>query len=172
MDAQQQDAAQQKVFDLVKSIEVAQMVTIAADGKLRSRPMVAKQNSFAGDLWFFASATSGKVDELDANREVLLTYSDPSKQNYVSVEGEGEVVRDSQRAQRVRDLWSEPLRVWFPKGPSDPDIALVRVRMREARYWDAPSSAFLLVYGYVKAVTTGQRPNPGDVGQVEIHNHG
>ncbi len=167
MDAQQQDAAQQKVFDLVKSIEVAQMVTIGADGRMRSRPMVAQQDAFAGELWFFTSATSGKLDELEANREVLLTYSDPSKQTYVSIEGDGELVRD---AQKVRDLWKEPMRVWFPKGPSDPDIALVRVRMREARYWDAPSSAFVLAYGYVKAVTTGQRPNPGEVGHVEIHN--
>ncbi len=75
-------------------------------------------------------------------------------------------------AQKVRALWKEPMRVWFPKGPTDSDIALVRVRMREARYWDAPSSAFVLAYGYVKAVTTGQRPNPGDVGQVEIQNRG
>lgn len=132
MDAQQRDAAQQKVFDLVKSIEVAQMVTIGADGRMRSRPMVAQQDAFAGELWFLTSATSGKLDELEANREVLLTYSDPAKQNYVSIEGDGELVSD---AQKVRAPWKEPMRVWFPKGPTDSDIALVR--MREARYWDA-----------------------------------
>jgi hypothetical protein len=38
------------VFDLVKSIEVAQMVTIGADGRMRSRPMAARQDAFAGDL--------------------------------------------------------------------------------------------------------------------------
>ena len=113
--------------------------------------------------------TSGKLDELEANREVLLTYSDPSKQNYVSIEGDGEVVRDSQR---TRDLWREPMRIWFPEGQADPDIAPARERMREARYWDAPSSAFVLAYGDIKAVTTGNRPNPGDVGHVDIHNHG
>jgi hypothetical protein len=60
------------------------------------------------------------------------------------------------------------VRVWFPKGPTDPDIALVRVRAREATYWDALSGAFVMAYGYAKAVTTGEPPHPGEVGHVEI----
>ncbi len=68
--------------------------------------------------------------------------------------------------QKVRELWSEPVRVWFPKGPEDPDIALVRVRAREATYWDAPSSKFVMAYGYAKAVTTGERPQSGEIGDV------
>jgi len=164
MDETQQQA-EKKVFDLIRKIEVAQMVTVGGDGKLRSRPMVAKQDDFNGELWFFTSAGSGKIRELEGDAEVLLTYSDPSHQTYVSVEGEGAVVRDPQK---IRDLWSEPMRVWFPKGQTDPDIALVRVKVREATYWDAPSSAFLMAYGYAKAVTTGKRPNPGDVGHVDI----
>ena len=164
MDQTQQEA-EKKVFDLIRKIEVAQMVTVGGDGKLRSRPMVAKQDDFNGELWFFTSAASGKIHEIKGDGEVLLTYSDPSRQNYVSVEGEGAVVRDPQK---IRDLWSEPMRVWFPKGPTDPDIALVRVKVREATYWDAPSSAFVYAYGYAKAVTTGQRPNVGDVGHVDM----
>lgn len=163
MDKKEQDAALEKVFDLVKSIQVAQMVTVSGDGKLRSRPMVAVQEKSVGELWFFTSSASGKIGELEANREVLLTYSDPSRQNYVSVEGEGEIVHDPQKA---KALWSEPMRVWFPKGPSDPDIALVRVRMREASYWDAPSSAFVMAYGYAKAMATGERPHAGEIGEV------
>jgi len=165
MDARKDEVAEQKIFDLVKNIQVAQMVTVD-NGKLRSRPMVARADRAADELWFFTSAASGKIRDLEANQEVLLTYSDPSRQNYVSIEGQGEVVRDTEK---VRELWSEPVRVWFPKGPTDPDIALVRVKMREATYWDAPSSAFVYAYGYAKAVASGERPHPGDVGHVEIH---
>jgi general stress protein 26 len=165
MEARHDQAAEQKVFDLVKDIQVAQMVTVDK-GKLRSRPMVARVDQAADELWFFTSVESGKIRELEANNEVLLTYSDPSRQNYVSIEGEGEVVRGPQK---VKELWSEPMRVWFPKGPTDPDIALVKVKMREATYWDAPSSAFVYAYGYAKAMATGERPHPGDVGHVEIH---
>jgi hypothetical protein len=40
--------------------------------------------------------------------------------------------------------------------------------MREATYWDAHSSAFVVAYGYVKAATTGARPNPGETAHVEL----
>ena len=165
METRQDDAAHQKVFDLIKDIRVAQMVTVDKGGRLHSRPMVAQAERFDGELWFFASAASGKIDEIEGTREVLLTYSDPSRQHYVSVEGEGEVERDASKA---KELWSEPMRVWFPKGPSDPDIALVRVKVREATFWDSPSSAFVTAYGYAKAMATGERPNPGEVGRVEF----
>ena len=165
MEARNDQAAERKVFELVRDIQVAQMVTVD-NGKLRSRPMVARPDQAQDELWFFTSAASGKIRDLEANQEVLIAYSDPSRQNYVSIEGEGEVVRDPQK---VKELWSEPVRVWFPKGPTDPDIALVRVKMREATYWDAPSSAFVYAYGYAKAMATGERPHPGDVGHVEIH---
>jgi Pyridoxamine 5'-phosphate oxidase like len=60
------------------------------------------------------------------------------------------------------------MRVWFPKGPSDPDLALVRVRAREATYWISPSSSFVYAYGYAKALATGESPRPGDVVHVEM----
>ena len=165
METRHNEAARGKVFDLIKEIRVAQMVTVSPGGKLHSRPMVARPDRSDEELWFFTSAASGKVDDVQQNGEVLLTYSDSGRENYVSVEGEGEVIRDTDKAAQ---LWSEPMRVWFPKGPTDPDIALVRVKIREATYWDSPSSAFVVAYGYAKALTTGERPKPGDMSHVEF----
>lgn len=165
METRHDEAAHQKVFDLIKEIRVAQMVTVTPGGRLHSRPMAAVQETPDGELWFFASASSGKIDDIEGTHEVLLSYSDPGRQNYVSVEGEAEVVREKAKAEQ---FWREAMRVWFPKGPTDPDIALVRVRAREATYWDSPASAFVVAYGYAKAVATGERPSPGDMGRVEF----
>jgi general stress protein 26 len=165
MQTRTDQAAQDKVFELIKDIRVAQFVTVDRAGKLRARPMVAQQERFDGVLWFFTPAGSGKIDEIEHHREVLLTYSDPGSQSYVSVVGTADVQRDPAK---VKELWSEPMRVWFPNGPADPDIALLRVEVREADYWDAPSSTFVHAYGYLKAVTTGQRPNPGETAHVEF----
>ncbi len=165
MEARHDAAAQRKVFDLIQHINVAQLVTTDSAGRLHARPMVARTDEPADELWFFTDAASGKIGEIEGSSEVLLTYSDPSRQNYVSVEGDAEVVHD---VAKVNELWSEPVRVWFPKGAADPDIALIRVKVREATYWDAPSSAFVHAYGYVKAVTTGERPHPGDVARVDM----
>jgi hypothetical protein len=51
---------------------------------------------------------------------------------------------------------------WFPQGPDDPEVALLKVSVDQAEYWDSPSSTMVYAYGYVKAKLTGQSPDPGD----------
>ena len=148
-----------KVWEMIKDVTIAMMVTSDDEGIMRSRPMAAKQDEFSGDLWFFTDVQSGKIDEIEGNPQVLLGYSSPSKQEYVSINGTASIVRD--RA-KIKDLWSEAMRVWFPKGAEDADIALIKVSIDQAEYWDAPSAAMVLAVGYVKARLTGKRPNPGE----------
>jgi general stress protein 26 len=31
-------------------------------------------------------------------------------------------------------------KIWFPKGKDDPEVALLRVTLEKAEYWDSPSS--------------------------------
>jgi general stress protein 26 len=153
------DASRQKVWDMIKDIQIALMVTTDDEGLLRSRPMAVQQRSFEGDLWFFTNVNSGKVDHIEGNPGILLAYADPGSQNYVSVTGEAEIVRD--RAQ-IKALWSDMLKIWFPDGPDDPDIALIKVRMKMAEYWDSPSSVMVLAYGYLKSSLTGEKPRLGE----------
>jgi general stress protein 26 len=153
------DEARNKVLSLLKDVRIAMMATRGEDGRMHSRPMATNTVEFDGHLWFFTDRASPKIEDLRRDSEVLLTYSDESRQNYVSVTGHGEVVVDRDK---TKELWHEALRVWFPKGAEDPDIALVRVSVDGAEYWDSPSSTMLHAYGYLKAVTTGERPHPGD----------
>ena len=148
-----------KVWELIKDIRIAILVTVDDEGAMRSRPMAAQQDEFSGDLWFFTDIESGKIDEIEGNPKVLLGYSNPSKQEYVSVNGTASIVRD---ADKIKSLWSESMRVWFPKGPKDAGIALLKVSIESAEYWDAPSATMLLAYGYVKARLTGERPKGGE----------
>jgi len=57
--------------------------------------------------------------------------------------------------------WSESMRTWFPKGKDDPEVALLKVDIDTAEYWDAPNHTMLHAYGYVKALVTGTSPHPG-----------
>lgn len=145
-----------KVWSLIKDIEFALMVTKGADGKLSGRPMAAMQTDFDGDLWFLSRIGTPKIEEVLHDENVLLAYSEPKDQNYVSVAGTAEIVRDKQA---IADHWSESARVWFPKGPDDPAICLIKVKVETAEYWDAPSSTWLHAYGYVKARLTGEPPH-------------
>ena len=144
-----------KLFELIKDVRIAMMTTIEPDGTLHSRPMYNQKADEHGHLWFFTRARTPKVDEISRDGEVNLAYADPDAQNYVSVTGKAEIVRDSAK---VKELWSEGMRTWFPKGPDDPDIALIRVHPQGGEYWDSPSRSVLQLYGYVKARLTGEPP--------------
>jgi general stress protein 26 len=158
-------AARQKVWDMIRDVQVAMMVTMDEEGRFRSRPMRAVKQEFDGVLWFFTQSTSPKVAEAKQDERVLLTYADPSAQNYVSVSGMAEVVRDKAKQ---KQLWSEPLRAWFPGGPEAPDVALLKVTVDGAEYWDSPSSTLVYAWGYLKAVTTREPPNPGANDKVDF----
>jgi general stress protein 26 len=116
-------------------------------------------------LWFFTGAGSPKTGEVAEDERCLLAYSDPTRQNYVSIYGSVELVRD---VVQQKALWSEPLRVWFPGGAEDPNIALLKVTCEGAEYWDSPSSTLVHAYGYLKAVTTGEPPHPGANDKVDF----
>ena len=168
MDVRADAEARAKVHALMKDATFAMFGTYDAQGNAHARPMVASahdDDAEGGALWFFTRHDSRKIAELQADGRVTLSYADPKAQNYVSAIGRAQIVRD--RA-KVQDLWSEPLRTWFPDGPSDESIALIRVELDRAEYWDSPSSAVVYAYGYAKARLTGEPPSPGDVAQVKM----
>ena len=157
--------AKRKVWAMIKDIAVAMMVTQDGQGRFRARPMRAANREFDGVLWFFAAIDGNVSDEAAKDDRVLLAYADPDSQNYVSVFGKAETLRDPERQ---KQLWAEPMRVWFPGGPEDPRITLIKVECEGAEYWDSPSSTLVHAYGYLKAVTTGEPPHPGENDKVDF----
>jgi len=148
----------EKLWSMMKGIETAMLTTDDTD-HLRARPMVASQKGFDGTLWFYTRQHSGKVEEVYQDRNVGVTYADSGKQDYVSLTGTATLVKDKNL---IEAHWSEPLRTWFPKGTEDPEIALLKVTVTGAEYWDAPNRTMLHAYGYVKAVLTGTSPHGGE----------
>jgi general stress protein 26 len=159
-EAQTDHDQREKVREMIKDVQTAVLVTHGDGDKLRGRPMVAAGLDPDGKtLWFYSGSGTEKTGEIAANDRVLLSYSDPSKQNYVSVSGTARVVRD---VAKQKELWKETMKTWFPGGPEDPRIALIAVEMTGAEYWDSPNSTLLHAYGYVKAAVTGQPPKGGE----------
>lgn len=148
----------EKLWSMMKGIGTAMLTTEDGD-HLRARPMVASQKDFDGTLWFYTREHTGKVQEVYQGRNVGVTYADSGKQDYVSLTGTATLVKDKSL---IEAFWSEPLRTWFPKGTDDPEIALLKVTVTGAEYWDAPNSMMLHAYGYVKAVLTGTSPQGGE----------
>jgi general stress protein 26 len=129
-----------KLNELVKGIRIAMMATVDTDGTVHSRPMATQESEFDGELWFFTSAKSHKVDELQQNHQIGLSYADPNEQRYVSVSGVAEVKRDRKKAE---ELWSPTFKTWFPQGLEDPDLALLKVTVSRAAYWDSQTGSMV-----------------------------
>lgn len=143
----------EKLRALVKDIDFCMLTTADQDGTLRSRPMSTQQAEFDGDLWFFTAANTAKVEEVQRDHHVNVSYSDPKKNCYVSVSGLAQVMRDQAK---INELWSPVLRAWFPKGPDDPNLALLKVTVNQAEYWDDTSSSMVQFFKMVKAAVTGK----------------
>ncbi len=143
----------ERLRELIEDIDFCMLTTVDAEGALRSRPMSTQQAEIDGDLWFFTSADTGKVNELAADSRVNLSYVSKEKARYVSISGTGEVFRD--RA-KMKELWKPILKVWFPEGLDDPDLALLKVTVDQAEYWDDSSSSMVRFFKLVKSAMSGK----------------
>ena len=154
-----------KLGELIKGINIAMLTTLDEDGSLRSRPMATQQVEFDGDLYFFTHAGSGKVEEVEQDHDVGVSFADPKEQVYVSVSGKARLVRDKAK---MRELWNPALKAWFPKELEDPDIALLKVHAEKAEYWDSPSSAVVHLFGVIKATVTGRPASGGENEKIDL----
>ncbi|HYD85338.1 MAG TPA: pyridoxamine 5'-phosphate oxidase family protein [Opitutus sp.] len=145
-----------KLRDLINDINFAMLTTVAADGSLRSRPMATLQfDTETGELWFFTAQDSPKADEIAEEHQVGVSYASPGKQDYVSISGRARIVRDQSK---MAELWTPMAKLWFPKGLDDPRLALLRVEIEAAEYWDSPSGMMVGLYGLAKLAITGKPP--------------
>lgn len=158
--------AREKLYGIIRDIEIGMLTTVRPDGRLHTRPMATRFEDPTGPLWFFTAEETPKVAELEEDRHVSVAYADPKRQIYAVVSGRGTVVRD--RAAIAR-LWAPTLITWFPKGPDDPNIALLRVDVRTGEYWEAPSSTMVEIIAAVQAgLDNPPRVDVGDHAKVKL----
>jgi general stress protein 26 len=130
-----------KLRKLMRDIRTAMLTTVARDGSLHSRPMLTSDVEFDGNLWFIASTRSGLAQEIAANPNVNVGYSNPKGDRYISVTGAAFLVSDPDR---LKQLWSGRHKSWFKQGKKDPDLTLVRIDVHFAEYWNATPDAVQL----------------------------
>lgn len=124
--------------NLIKDVEIAMLTTTRADGRLASRPLGTQQVEFDGNLWFATAADSEKVAEIKADPQVNVAYASAGKNTYVSISGKASIVSDREK---IEELWSPAMKIFFPEGKDDPNLRLILVRAESAEYWDGPGTA-------------------------------
>jgi general stress protein 26 len=142
----------------IEKIDFAMLTTLEDDGDFHSRPMSTQKMDNDGTLWFFTYDDSTKVDEIQRDKRVSLTYTDKSSETYIAAAGKAELVKD--RA-KIDELWQDVLKAWFPKGKEDPRIALLKVTLHQAEYWDRPGGKMVKLFQVAKAIITGEQDKGG-----------
>ncbi len=154
-----------KIGELIKDIRIAMMTTAAGDGSFDSRPMATQKSDFDGSVWFLTRQESGKIHELADDSHVSLLYADTSNSKYVSAKGRAAISKDKAK---IHELWNPMYKAWFPEGEDDPSIAVLRVDIHEADYWEASSSKLVMGIKYIAAAATGGKVNVGEMGTVKL----
>lgn len=167
MTANNESAADfEKLREMIKDIDFCMLTTIDENNDLHSRPMsLNREVDETGHLWFFTSASSHKVSEVNRSPKCNVSFSAPDNNRYVSITGTAELVTDKRK---IRELWKPILQAWFPKGIDDPDLALLRVTMEKAEYWDSPSSKVSQVINFVSALVSGESAGWGENKKIDL----
>lgn len=145
-----------KLRELIGDHAVAMFTTVAPDGALYTRPMVTQQLDDDGDFWFFSKIDDPKSSELQSNPNVNVGYVEAVSGCYVSVTGTAYTIQDREKAE---ELWSPAVKAWFPEGLEDPSLALIRVKVHTAEYWEKKSNFAVRAIEFAKAVVTGEIPD-------------
>lgn len=159
------EEGKKKIAELAKGIHICMMTTANPDGSMDSRPMAVQDTPFDGTMWFLTRNTSDKINEIAQDQHVTLTFAEPSNSKYISLKGRASVNQD--RA-KIHELWNAMYKAWFPKGEDDPEIAVLRVDVHEANYWEASGLKVVMLVKYAFAAATGGKVPLGEAGHVAV----
>ena len=155
----------EKINELITNKKIAMLTSVSDDGSFHARPMAVLDVDFDGDLWFFTKKDAPKVDQIEAEPRVNVAYSDPNNQDYVSLAGRAKLVIDQALNEKY---WQPRFEAWFPDGLNDPQLALLKIEVEGAEYWDSPSSTIAHIEGFIKTKLSGEQQHVGDHAKVEI----
>ncbi len=125
-----------RLGDLIEGIGYGMLTTPLEGGTLHSRPMHTETIQSDGTLLFFTRASSPKAQELARHPQVNVTYMGKGG-DWIAIAGRARLLRDPAK---MKELWKSLYKAWFPKGLAEQDLALLRITIDTADYWETPSS--------------------------------
>jgi general stress protein 26 len=142
---------QEKIVD----IRIGMLTTSDPAGTLVSRPMTSQKFDKDGLLWFFTSDLAKVAKEIEYNAAINVSFSSKEDSLYVSVSGNAEIVKDKAM---IKEMWNPMVGAWFPEGADDPHVALIKVTVVAADYWNSDKSKMMQLFEMAKAAVTGNPP--------------
>ncbi len=157
-----EDRARRRAVEIAQDARVCMLTSTADDGALHARPMTPQQVSDELVAWFFISRSSEQAADIGARRRVNKCFDGSS--DWLSVAGSATLVDDRRL---VEEMWDPVVEGWFPGGPNDPDLVLLRVDAESAEYWKSPGGRAASLLSYVTASVTG-KPMRGERRSLQV----
>ena len=147
----------QTLWHLIKHIKFGMLTHRHSNGELHSHPLTTQNKSAdeGSELYFFISRYSEMARQLPQDPNVNMSYADPGKDSYVSLSGLATIVEDQPKKET---LFTPMSQAWFPAGATDPNLALLKVEIHHAEYWDVKESKMVQLAKMAKAAITGETP--------------
>jgi general stress protein 26 len=158
--------SRKELWEKIKDVRPGMLTTTERDGSLRSRPMWTLSDEFDGYLWFFTAEDSPKAKELESNNQVCISYSAPDKDLFISVSGRAELIHDKAKA---KEFWNPYAEAWFPEGLDDPSLALLRVEVEQAEYWEDNKPKVIQFAQALITAATGKQPDWGENKKLDLN---
>ena len=147
----------QKLWELIKDTKFGMFTHQQVGGMLHSQPLTTQNKAMdeGATLYFFVPRKGEIAEHAVEHDQVNVAYANPGNDSYVSVSGQALIVEDMGKKEA---LWSSMAKAWFPGGPTDPNLALLQVRITHAEYWDVTESKMVQLAKMAKAALTGEPP--------------
>ena len=126
-----QSEGEAKVFELAKEIGSCMFTTVVSK-KLHSRPMATTARPDQHDFVMLTAKSDPKVAELESQHEVVLNFA-VGKRKFLALNGTARLNDD--RA-LIKDVWSVGAQVFWPNGPTDPNVTAIVITPTHAEYWE------------------------------------
>ena len=155
-----------KLKSLVKDITMCLFCTdIKNNDGSTARPMSATHVCDKGNIWFFDQKNSDKNKEIAKDPNVQLFFSHPPKGSYLVVNGHASIVLDRDK---IDELWSPAVGIWFEGGKEDPNVSLIKVEPKSAYFWDTDGNQMINFIKMAASVVTGTNLVGGTEGEIKV----
>jgi len=155
----------EKFKELVTDVTICMFTTLDESNEVTSRPMFTSEVDEEGNVWFLTNEFSETINEVSKDNIVHLIYAHPGKNIYLDVKGTSTLVIDRKK---IEELWNAKMKEWFPEGPDDPKICLVKVTTERAYYWNHSASKMGLLFQMIKSIVKGDQYKETEKGRLTL----
>lgn len=161
------DVQWKELYEIIDKEKITMLGTYRKGVGPVSRAMaLAKRDG--PDILYLANKHSQKFQDLEANKEVNVSFQDSTGQGWVSITGEATTISNDDP--RIKELYTPTISAWFGDlgdgvhdgTDKDPRMAIIAVSSKHINYWKKTVSSL----GFMKEV--GQAAFQGKVAQTGV----